>query len=559
MSSPSRSSGARSRKLASTASRSRFGKRDLSSITPADTAAAQAALLEIVDKALKRLRRLKAKRREVAGIVEKLQPDILGHDDSKGGHNLRRHVESTNKLIHRNIEVIYKRRRDEATGWGKTRQERERRKGGGIKDEGGIRACGCDLRLVMDEEGMIHVAQTYKGNLEEGLARHREAFQPKLEGAPCSLPVVSDENDVPRVKDYAHWIKEERLKQERLEAEMSQVAEAEPDSGDETEGAGQEAVVTMEPATEGDRAKIQNEPRPGSNAGSPGGPGRRPEVDAPGSEACAGGSPAVRARPQPPTVCHPPSLAVEAGQENLASKPEPARKKAAGDLASPEKNSTSKPELARNQPVGEPASEEKNWWEQDVQPAAGVEVRLKSCKPLVLAREVDWDSLEKRPLQAWLNSRKVVLRPADVTGVSELAGEELGEFPGEDDHGDGARAEGGDQDAAGGDLASGLEPRLLGIADRAGQGVDGAVGQLGDQDQAGADHEQAPAPLIDAQQRGRDHDQRAAIAVGEEARVAADRRLDARASRPPACCARCADRPGRSGPTGSSRSSACSS
>ena len=31
-------------------------------------------------------------------------------------------------------------------------------------------------------------------------------------------------------------------------------------SGDETEGAGQEAVVTMELAAEGDRAKIQNEP-----------------------------------------------------------------------------------------------------------------------------------------------------------------------------------------------------------------------------------------------------------------------------------------------------------
>ena len=161
-------------------------KRDSSAITPADTAAAQAALLEIVDKALKRLRRLKAKRREVAGIVEKLQPDVLGHDDSQGGQNLRRHVESTNKLIHRNIEAIYKRRRDEATGWGKTRLERERRKGEGekVKDEGGIPPCGCDLRLVMDEEGMIHVAQTYKGNLEEGLARHREAFQPRLEGAP---------------------------------------------------------------------------------------------------------------------------------------------------------------------------------------------------------------------------------------------------------------------------------------------------------------------------------------------------------------------------------------
>ena len=100
----------------------------------------------------------------------------------------------------------------------------------------------------------------------------------------------------------------------------------------------------------------------------------------------------------------------------MASKPEPARKKAAGELASAEKNFTSKPELARKEPAGEPASEEKNWWEQDVQPPAGVEVRLKSCKPLVVPREIDWDSLEKRPLQAWLNSTKVVLRPATAKG-----------------------------------------------------------------------------------------------------------------------------------------------
>ena len=93
-----------------------------------------------------------------------------------------------------------------------------------------------------------------------------------------------DENDVPRVKDYTHWIKEERLKEKRLEAEMSQkleesaeetcgqaggdvgdprraeeVTEAEACCGDETEGAGHEAVATMGLAAEGDRAKIQNE------------------------------------------------------------------------------------------------------------------------------------------------------------------------------------------------------------------------------------------------------------------------------------------------------------
>ena len=42
-----------------------------------------------------------------------------------------------------------------------------------------------------------------------------------------------------------------------------------------------------------------------------GGWGRRPEVDAADSEPCAGGSPALPARPQPPSVCHPPSLAFE--------------------------------------------------------------------------------------------------------------------------------------------------------------------------------------------------------------------------------------------------------
>ena len=77
MSSPSRSSGARSRNLASTASRSRFASGTSGAITPADTAAAQAVLLAIVDRAPQAAEELKAKRREVAGIVEKLQPDVL--------------------------------------------------------------------------------------------------------------------------------------------------------------------------------------------------------------------------------------------------------------------------------------------------------------------------------------------------------------------------------------------------------------------------------------------------------------------------------------------------
>ena len=40
---------------------------------------------------------------------------------------------------------------------------------------------------------------------------------------------------------------------------------------------------------------------------------QRPEVNAPGPDACAGGSLAVPARPQPPTVCHAQWLAYEQG------------------------------------------------------------------------------------------------------------------------------------------------------------------------------------------------------------------------------------------------------
>ena len=45
-------------------------------------------------------------------------------------------------------------------------------------------------------------------------------------------------------------------------------------------------------------------------------------------------------------------------------------------------------------------------------------------------------------------------------------------------------------DAGGGDLAGHLEAGLVGVADGAGQGVDGAVGQLGD---AGPGRRRAPA------------------------------------------------------------------
>ena len=114
-----------------------------------------------------------------------------------------------------------------------------------------------------------------------------------------------------------------------------------------------------------------------------------------------------------------------------------------------------------------------------------------------------------------------------VRGRSRTAGEKLGELPGEDDQGDGARAEGGHQHAGGGDFARRLQPRLLGIADRRAPGCRPrcAPARRSRPEQA-AMHQQAPAPLIDSQECGRDRDQRPPIAVREEAGVAPDRRLE---------------------------------
>jgi hypothetical protein len=73
-------------------------------------------------------------------------------------------------LIHRNLDMIHKCRRNEADGWGRTRQERGRRKqDGSSKNQGGH-------RLVVDANGSVRNAEGYDGNLEQGLARYEAEF-----------------------------------------------------------------------------------------------------------------------------------------------------------------------------------------------------------------------------------------------------------------------------------------------------------------------------------------------------------------------------------------------
>ena len=85
----------------------------------------------------------------------------------------------------------------------------------------------------------------------------------------------------------------------------------------------------------------------------------------------------------------------------------------------------------------------------------------------------------------------------------------------------------GDKHAGRGDLAGDRRAGGVRVAQRAGEGVDGAVSKLGDQDQAGGQDQEAPTRRPDAQKRGRQGDQQAAIGVREEARIASEGMLQA--------------------------------
>ena len=106
-------------------------------LVPADATAARAVLLGIVQKATERLRRLEAEYENGDEFKDKLETTIAAHDESKAGEQARRHQASCNRLVHQNLEAIRKYRRDQANGWGRTRQERERRAARGRRAEDG--------------------------------------------------------------------------------------------------------------------------------------------------------------------------------------------------------------------------------------------------------------------------------------------------------------------------------------------------------------------------------------------------------------------------------------
>ena len=157
-------------------------KRNLEAITPANAKEARAVLRRIAEKALDRLRSLEAERQEVVNILDGLQEHILAVEDTKGGAGVCRRRDACNNLLIRNLDALHRCRRNDATGWGKARQERERRraKRTGSADLDPIAMNPAEQWLVLDEDDKIRSAYGYKGNVAEGLARYeaKEGPQP---------------------------------------------------------------------------------------------------------------------------------------------------------------------------------------------------------------------------------------------------------------------------------------------------------------------------------------------------------------------------------------------
>ncbi len=122
-------------------------------------------LLEIIDQAIERLWRLEAEAAEGDEILELVEPNIVSDEEAKPVGQIQRHLESSNRLLIRNLDTIKRWQRLDADGWYKVRRDRERRK------ELARRGIMDDERFVLDERGTVHDAQGYDGDVEAGLAR----------------------------------------------------------------------------------------------------------------------------------------------------------------------------------------------------------------------------------------------------------------------------------------------------------------------------------------------------------------------------------------------------
>ncbi len=151
---------------------------ELRALTPANAAAGRAVLLEIIDQAIERLWRLEAEAAEGDEILEMVETNTVSDAEVKNVGQIERHLESSNRLVIRNLDTIKRWHRWDEDGWEKVRRDRERRKA--LARRGIMH----DERFVLDERGTVRDAQGYDGDLEAGLARWKAERGPQ----PCESP-----------------------------------------------------------------------------------------------------------------------------------------------------------------------------------------------------------------------------------------------------------------------------------------------------------------------------------------------------------------------------------
>ena len=197
-------------------------------ITPADVTAAKAVLLSKMDAAIERLRLLERERQELVEQLARDEKEMLRHDESKGGEQIRRHIGSCSRLMIQNVETIRKRHRDEERGWGRTRAERARRQ---------------------EERAVVEDGRGSAGNQEEcwpGYEAEARELRLKREAEVDALNAA-------RVPDYARW------KPSVGEDLTQRGGDAGRHEGGDSAGTGERGVTPLMGEQQGEGANIQNE------------------------------------------------------------------------------------------------------------------------------------------------------------------------------------------------------------------------------------------------------------------------------------------------------------
>ena len=142
-----------------------LSRKERRAITPPNAEAGRDVLLAIINQAIERLRRLDAEHAEGDEILELARANVVSEAEAKYVAQVQRHLESSNRLVIRNLDTIKRWQRWDDEGWNRVRRDRERRK------ELARRGIMDDERFVLDERGTVYDAQAYDGDVEAGLAR----------------------------------------------------------------------------------------------------------------------------------------------------------------------------------------------------------------------------------------------------------------------------------------------------------------------------------------------------------------------------------------------------